>query len=452
MAPNNLLRKFLASVLILVGWGTPSVLGELPNIIVILVDDIGAECFNSYGGVSYVAPNINRLAAEGMQFNNFYSQPKCTHTRMELLTGKYNSRNYVGFETMGTPQFSIADLLTLAGYKTCVVGKWQLGYPFIAEDPRVEVTPQHVGFSESHLWVDFAAGLANFFDGAVVHSNRHFSMPRDARISAHRQGYGPNIMNRLALRFIEENHDSTAPFFLYYSMRLPHGPFCPPPGHADFPAWEEDDIKYFPSMVTHMDKLVGRVLDKVSSLEIEDNTLIIFLSDNGTNRRISSQLSDGTVVNGGKGKPNVREGMHVPFLAKWDGKIQAGSQSNAIADSTDLMATIADITGVDTPAGMDGKTLYDDMQQIPGPDKWRRYSHYPRHFDITDVTTAAFTRQFKLHRKSNGVERYYDILADPLEASPLNTNQLTGQQQTVYDKLRDVVTRYDTIGNEFDDQ
>ena len=249
-----------------------------PNIILILADDLGYETIGANGGTSYRTPHLDKLAATGVRFTHCFVQPLCTPTRVQLMTGRYNVRNYISFGNMDPQAVTFGNLLQQAGYATCITGKWQLG-----QDLGL---PKKFGFDEYCLW---------------QHTRRP---PRYANPGLEINGveknwtkgeYGPDLVNDYALDFITRKKDG--PFFLYYPMMLTHAPYQPTPDSRD---WDpkalgeqvNTDAKHFADMVAYMDKLIGRLVARLDELGIRDNTLLVFVGDNGTGRGTRSMMGD----------------------------------------------------------------------------------------------------------------------------------------------------------------
>ena len=176
-----------------------------PNVILIMADDLGYETIGANGGTSYPTPNLDRLAAGGMRFTHCYVQPLCTPTRVQLMTGRYNVRNYVNFGQMDPQAVTFGNRFKEAGYLTCVAGKWQLG-----QDPQL---PKKFGFDEHCLWQHTRRPPRYVNPGLEING-----VAKDFG-----QGeYGPDLVNEYAIDFIKRHRER--PFFLYYPMILTHGP------------------------------------------------------------------------------------------------------------------------------------------------------------------------------------------------------------------------------------
>src|SRR5262245_22583768 len=219
-----------------------------PNVILILADDFGYECVAANGGRSYRTPNLDRLSREGMRFENCYAQPLCTPTRVQLLTGLYNQRNYVRFEHLEPGEKTFAQEVRKAGYRTCVAGKWQLGGGADA--------PPRFGFEEHLLWhlTDLAPRYANPV------------LEKDGRRIEHRNGeYGPDLLAAFSADFVRRPREE--PVLLYYPLLLTHPPFEPTPDSPDYdprarrPQEGRGDPRHFPAMVAYADKVVGKMLE-----------------------------------------------------------------------------------------------------------------------------------------------------------------------------------------------
>lgn len=319
------------ALLIAVGLSCAAV--ERPNIIFILADDWGHEALGANGG-NYTTPHIDALAATGMRCTNAYAQPLCTPSRVQVMTGQYNFRNYVGFGVLKPGEHTFGHLLRDAGYTTAMVGKWQLGGD--------EQAPAANGFAHWQLW-QLIGGRTERYRGAQ-------GFWQDGMAYTHRADeYGPEVHQRYARDFIRANRNRS--FLLYYALTLPHDPFhaAPPLTRAD------SDAAKYASMVTYLDRYVGEVVADLRELGIAERTLVVVTGDNGTSRSITSTLH-GKPYRGGKGQPN-RRGTWVPFVAAWPSRIAPGVCDDLI-DFTDLLPTFAETAGVDTTGlRLDGQSI-----------------------------------------------------------------------------------------------
>jgi arylsulfatase A len=397
-----------------------------PNLILIMADDLGYECIAANGGESYETPNLDKLAAGGMRFQNCYVQPLCTPTRVQLMTGMYNVRNYIQFRLLDRDATTFAHPLKEAGYATGIAGKWQLG--------QGKELPQRFGFDEAYLW---------------QHTRRP---PRYANPGLEFNGeerdftngeYGPDLINDFAFDFVTRHKDE--PFILYYPMILTHGPFPPTPDSPDWdPKAKQDndgnDNMHFADMVTYMDKLIGQLIAKLDELGIRENTLVIFLGDNGTGRGLTTQFK-GQVYPGGKGFTNAR-GMHVPLIANWPGHVPADKVNDDLIDSTDFFPTLCDIAGVQVPPSLtiDGRSFAPQLMGETGRPRDWIYMWYAKDGGPKAESEFAMSTSLKLYRDG----RVFDLRVDPFEEKPAAAvADLTGADAKAVKALHAAMNQFD---------
>ncbi|MBC7350823.1 MAG: sulfatase-like hydrolase/transferase [Thermogutta sp.] len=399
-----------------------------PNIILILADDLGYETIGANGGTSYRTPRLDALAATGVRFERCYVQPLCTPTRVQLMTGQSNARNYLRFGVIDPNVTTFAHLFERAGYATGIVGKWQLG--------REPDLPHRLGFHEFYLWQHTRRPPRYANPGLEI-----MGVERDYNNGE----YGPDLLHQFACDFISRHKDE--PFLLYYPMTLTHAPYQPTP---DSPDWDPHAVgeqvnhhpRHFGEMVEYMDKLIGKLVDHVESLGLRNRTLIIFLGDNGTGGGIRSKMGDREIV-GGKGR-TTDAGMHVPLIVNGPGLVQSGKVCDDLIDSTDIFPTICEAAGIPIPADLvlDGRSFWPQLCGKPGkPREWIYCWYSPRLSNDLTAIEFAFNKQFKLYKDG----RFFDIVNDPGEKSPLNVNSLTGEAAPSYQVLLSVLKNHEGI-------
>ena len=406
-----------------------------PNIVVILADDLGVETLGTYGGTSYETPELDRIAAEGMRFENGHSQPLCTPTRVKLMTGLHNYRNYREFMYLDPADVTFAHVLAQAGYRTVISGKWQLTNNLYMVHEGA--SPQQAGFDEHRLWQLRRQGRGSRYWGPTLVTN-------DRKETWGDDVFGPDLTNDFVLEAIDEHAAADPatrkPLFIYYPMALPHDPFVvaprlrdrPPAGRAstsddspDGAAARASDTssnqERFAGMVAYMDHLVGRVRAKLVEHGLERNTLLLFIGDNGTSTRIAS-VRDGREVPGGKGR-SLQTGSHVPYLAWWPGTIPGGQVNETLVDVGDVFPTLVEAAGAGLPPGLelDGESLLPMLTGSgPAPDRDALFIHYESRWYAGPPARYAFDERFK--RYDDG--RLFDLAADPGEQSPLDAASL----------------------------
>lgn len=407
---------------------------ELPNIIVIMADDLGYETIGANGGSSYQTPEIDRFAANGIRFEHCYAQPLCTPSRVKLMTGISNVRNYVQFGLLDPGQVTFGHLFQKAGYTTCIVGKWQLG-----KDP---MSPRHAGFDEHCLW--------QVSQGRVDSSGRdtRFSMPvleTNGQLKTYsRNDYGPSIVSDYGMDFMERAHRKGQPFLLYYPMILTHCPFSPTP---DSPQWASDDTtvmkykgqsRYFEDMMSYTDKILGNIDRKLEALGIRNNTLLIFTGDNGTDVPIVSTLH-GRRVAGGKGK-STDAGTRVPLVVQWPDQIPAAQVNGDLVDLSDVLPTICEAARITVPDSLDidGRSFLPQLRGQQGQPREWIYNWYSRSGQVDQARVFARNQRYKLYDTGE----FYNVPADYEEQIPLPVDQLDKEARAIYDMLAEVLQRY----------
>ena len=327
---------------------------DRPNIILIMADDMGYEALSSNGSESCKSPNLDKLAAKGVRFTNGFSNPICTPSRVKLMTGQYNVRNYVKFGWLDREQTTFAHQLKAAGYATAIAGKWQLG--------RDKDSPQHFGFEQSCLWQHTRSGRSK--DGGKT-IDRRFVNPQLEFNGVEKDftngEYAPQICTDFICDFIDENKKK--PFLVYYPMILTHCPFDPTPDSTDwdpkrlgsttYKGDRNDPQRHFRDMVAYADKAVGQIVAQLEKSGVRDNTLIIFTGDNGTDTPIVTPWN-GTKVVGGKGTMSDT-GTRVPLIASWPAGIQKpGRVVDDLVEFTDVFPTLCEVTGAKLPKNHPG--------------------------------------------------------------------------------------------------
>lgn len=337
-----------------------------PNILMILVDDLGYGDLSSYGATDLNTPNIDGLMAAGMRFDNFYANcPVCSPTRAALLSGRYP-------DTVGVPgvirthitnnwgyltphAFLLPKLLKPAGYHTAIVGKWHLGL----ESPN---TPIERGFDHFH---GFLGDMMDDYYNHRRHGNNYMRL--DGK-EIDPEGHATDLFTQWAIDYISDRAKSSRPFFLYLAYNAPHTPIQPPQEWLQRvknrePGIDEKRAKLV-ALIEHLDDGIGKVIAAIKDTGINDNTLVIFTSDNG------GQLNAG--ANNGSlraGKQDMYEGgIREPMCAVWPGRIQAGTSSDRVALTMDLYPTICEAAGVKIQHEIDGRSILPTLLGKSQPD------------------------------------------------------------------------------------
>ena len=405
--PGVRLKLLAASFLALSAALTVSAADRPPNVVFVMADDVGFECFGAYGSRQYDTPRIDRLADGGVRFTHCYSTPLCTPSRVALMTGMSNARNYMDFGSLLPDQYTIANLFADAGYATAVAGKWQL-----QGSGNAPGVPAGDGFDTYCLWNTGKTGRERFWNPSIECDGEILAVEEDA--------YGPDVMTDFLLRFIADNRER--PFFAYYPMVLVHSPFVPTPHSADRESTDEQ--RNFEDMVAYTDFLVGRIQDKLEELGLLRSTIFVFTADNGTHHRLASDLRGSRIV-GDKGAP-TDAGTHVPLVVSAPGLIQGGRVLDDLIDFADFLPTLAEAAGLETPGEhrTESVSFWQRLLNKPGtPREWHYTYYFPRPFADAFSTPyqhpeVVFVRdkRYKLYRSGE----LFDVRADPDERNPVD--------------------------------
>ncbi|MEM9674016.1 MAG: sulfatase-like hydrolase/transferase [Bacteroidota bacterium] len=401
---------------------------QKPNVILIMADDMGYECLGTYGSTSYQTPVLDSLAMNGIRFDQCISQPLCTPSRVKIMTGLYNYRNYEHFGYLNENQHTFGSLMKDAGYQTCIAGKWQLNglaYKDEISSWNDDSRPKQFGFDEYCLW-QLTKGRSEgerFANPLIEQNGKVLERNEDA--------YGPDIFANYILDFIERKKDQ--PFFVYYPMVLVHEPFVPTP---DSEAWAdpsrryEKDTAYFKDMVAYTDKIVGRIADKLRELDLDENTLLLFTGDNGTHPTITS-YTDQRMIIGAKGN-TIEFGTHVPLVAYWPQMLNGREPHTELIEFSDFFPTLADIVGKQVKS--DGESFYPLLTDADYQPRETAFVHYdPRWGKFVNQYRDQFvqTVDYKLYQDG----KFFNITNDPLEEKPLDEASLTKAEREIHTHL-----------------
>ena len=380
-----------------------------PNIIYILLDDAGIGDFSAYGCKYGVTPNIDRLATEGMKFTRAYSgSAVCAPSRMVLMTGQHTghilrraNQSKVGLLALPAGQTTVARMLQNAGYATGGFGKWGLGNPEttgVAEKQGFDVFFGYYDQKHAHNhYTDYL--IRNSVKVPIQQSGKHTWAD-----------YAPTRIADETLSFIEQNKDR--PFFCYAAWTPPHGDYVIPenPVFAGKP-WPEE-IKNYAAMVALADRDVGRVMQKLKDLGIDDRTLVIFSSDNGANPEFIEPLGSTGGLRGHK-RMLYEGGTRAPLIVRWPGKIQPGTTSDLLTAFVDFLPTAAELSGLPAPKGIDGHSIVPTLLGKGQPTR-----HESLYFEIYEPYFQQAVRMgdWKGYRLGTKAPlELYDLKADPVE-------------------------------------
>ncbi|WP_240458412.1 MULTISPECIES: arylsulfatase [Sphingobacterium] len=428
-----------------------------PNIIFILADDMGYGDIGSYGQKYIKTPVLDRLAAEGRRYTQFYAgSTVCAPSRASLMTGQHTGKVYIrgnGEIPLRSQDTIITQVLKRAGYTNGMVGKWGLGLAGTTGAP------------ENKNW-DFFTGFLHHIEGHFQLSDSIWSLQNghSVKVKLDKDTYVNELFAKEAVSFIERNKDN--PFFLYVSFTVPHAelkvperylqPYLDVDGTSVFapekaqPAGQHYGEQRYPkaayaAMVTSMDDYTGWILAKLDELGISDNTLVIFSSDNGTHKEGGRTMDDIIRVFESTGglrgvKRDLYEGgIRTPFIAKWPGHIKPGTVSDYMATFWDILPTFADIAQTQVPTNVDGisfsKELTSRRQKVNRPLYWEfNEGGFKQAVRLGDWKAIRFYKDGKPQRTE-----LYNVVKDRSEK-----NDLSGQNKNKVKELERLMEKLRT--------
>jgi arylsulfatase A-like enzyme len=365
-------------------------LAKKPNFVYIMVDDAGYGDFSCFGQKKFKTPHVDRMAKEGMKLTDFYSSSTvCAPSRSSLMTGHHSGHGFIrgnkeirpeGQHPLPLKAVTIPEVLKGSGYISGMFGKWGLGAPGSEGDPMNQGFDRFYGLNcqrQSH----------NFYPTHVWSDRK--------KVMLDRKHYSHSLIADECLKFIQKNKDN--PFFCYVPFTIPHAAMQSPekriaPWRKKFPEFEKMTGRYggttitnpiaaFAAMMEHMDEDVGRILNLLEELNIDENTLVIFTSDNGPHKE-GGHKPDFFDSNGplkGYKRDLYEGGIRVATVAWWPGKIEPGTSSSHIAAGWDLMPTLCELSGTPAPDGLDGVSFAPTLLgQAQGQEK-RQYLYWEFH-------------------------------------------------------------------------
>ena len=467
--------------------------GSRPNIVYIFADDLGYGDLGCYGQEKIKTPNIDALAKNGMRFTQHYAFPVCAPSRYLLMTGKHSGKAYIrgndewaergpvwDFKAMEENPFlegqrpipdstvTIAEVLKSAGYTTGMVGKWGLGSPFTNGAPNKQGFDYFYGFIcqrqdhtyySGHLWEnDNRVPLNN----KIIDPNVKFPANLDSMDVRNydiyqQKDYAPDFLVKAALNFIDKNADK--PFFLYYPTPLPHVSLQAPQKWVDYYHQKFGDEKpflggaYFPcrypratyaAMISALDEQVGQLVQELKRKGVYENTIIMFSSDNGPAYNAGADpvfFNSAGLFKGdyGWGKGFVHEGgIREPFIIQWPGKVKAGSSSDLVSATIDMMPTLCELLKIAPPKDIDGVSI---LPTLLGNHKQQQQHKY-LYFEFPEYggQQAVRMNNWKAVRldikKGNMKIALYDLNKDVKEE-----NDVSGQHPDIVRQMHEIMRR-----------
>lgn len=414
---------------------------RLPNIIFVLADDLGYGDLGSFGQEQIRTPNLDLLAAQGVRFTNFYAgSTVCAPSRNVLMTGQHTGHTYIrgnGKFNLRSKDLTVATVLKQAGYITALIGKWGLGHEGSNGVPTRQGFDYFFGYLDQHH-------AHNYYPSFLMRNEERVPLENvvpaggdygfGQGVATHKVSYSHDLLMEKALQFVDQNKDS--PFFLYLALTIPHanneagdkGMEVPEHGIYANEMWPEPQ-KGLAAMITRMDADLGRLLERLEEHRIEKDTIVFFTSDNGPHREGGNDpdFFDSNGPLRGIKRDLYEGGIRVPMIVSWPGRTSTGAVSEHVGSFADVMATAAEIAGVDSPPDTDSVSF---LPAILG-DREKQEKHRYLYWEFYGRGSAQAVRadQWKAVRKpifTGDIELY-------------NLSKDLGEEKNVADQHSEVV-------------
>jgi len=428
--------------------------GEKPNIILVITDDQGYGPIGKHDHPWIQTPNLDKLHSQSIRFERFLVSPTCSPTRAALMSGRHPMKNGITHtilerERMALSTITLPQVLSMAGYSSGIFGKWHLG----DEEPY---QPHKRGFDEA--FIHGAGGIGQKFNCscADVPGNKYFDpVIRHNGSFVKTNGYCTDLFFTAGMGWIKDMKEKSKPFFAYISTNAPHSPFIAPPKYAKKftdRGFSERDAGFY-GMIENIDKNMGRLMEKLDQWDLNKNTILIFMSDNGS---VGGMVREGSKLGTSKvGKPMEgfnagmkgakasadEGGVRVPFFVRWPGKFSSGKAVERISAHIDLLPTLAHIAGIDQlPKGqVEGRSLVTLLKNPKA--KWKdRYlftqgARWKTGAEPTDHMWKRFAvrnERFRLVENS-----LYDMKADPGQTTDVASKfpEIVKSMKEAYEKF-----------------
>jgi arylsulfatase A-like enzyme len=444
---RTLLAVFAATLQICAASSVSADAAMRPNIVYILADDAGLADFGAFGGRLIRTPSIDRLASEGMRFDRHYAgSTVCAPSRSVLMTGQHSGHTRIrgnAWESLRDEDLTVAELLRSQGYATALIGKWGLG------DHASPGAPDRQGFDYFFGYLD-QVRAHRYYPEFLWRNRERVEYPNNPEV---RTRYSHDEMTREALAFIERSQ--AGPFFLYLAYTIPHADLDVPadsmaPYHDTFApetpfVWWRHPLDWsayhyraqltpraaYAGMISRLDRDVGRILDRLKALGLDERTIVMFASDNGRATEGGSAAASfrGDLPLRGFKRDLYEGGIRTPFVVRWPGKAAPGTVTDHLSAFQDLLPTLAELAGAPLPDAIDGISFASTLLGQPGRQVVHEHLYWEWRGELGRFGTAQAIRmgRWKLLRKKHWLRspsvELYDLDADPGEERDLSAGQ-----------------------------
>lgn len=406
-----------------------------PSIILIMADDLGYGDLGCYGQTRIRTPNIDQLAAEGIRFTDFYAGGTvCTPSRAALMLGRHTGhlnlrRNFRG-STLLDEEITVAQVLKQSGYRTGLIGKWGLAHEGAPGVPQKKGFDEFLGYLDNtHAHDYYADYLWRYDPPRAGHSGYDAGMPFPANRGGRRGEYIPDLCTFAALNFIKNNKpdqfNKYRPFFLFLSYTIPHanneegrrtgnGMQVPDDAPYSNESWPQPE-KNKAAMITRMDADIGRLLNQLKELKLEENTVVFFTSDNGPHKEggVDPKFLNSAGRLRGMKRDLYEGGIRVPMIVRWPARIKPGQVSDFVWANWDFLPTAADIAMIEPPKDLDGFSV---LPLLTGREQTNRHDFLYWEFHERGFQQAARMGEWKALRPQAGEDlELYHLARDLAE-------------------------------------
>jgi arylsulfatase len=433
---------------------------ERPNIILVMTDDQGYGDLACHGNPVIQTPRLDAFYKQAVRFTDFHVSPTCSPTRSALMTGRHEFKNGVTHtiherERLTLKAFTVAQLLKSAGYTTGIFGKWHLG-------DEADHQPDQRGFDE--VFIHGAGGIGQTYPGSCgdAPDNKYFNpaILHNGKFEK-TSGYCTDLFFGQALKWIDASRGSGKPFFAYITPNCPHAPLdCPPEYEAKYAGKVPPNVAKFYGMITNIDDNFGALTARLKEWGLEDNTLVIFMTDNGS---ATGSQTFNAGMRGAKGSP-WQGGTRVPALWRWPAGFTGGRDIPALTAHIDIFPTFSEITGAQPPAEfanqVEGRSLlpllkdsnasWPDRYLVTHVGRWEKGRAAQSHYAQCSIRNSRYTL---VNPQRQGEQwQLFDLQADPGETTNVITEQpdvvrqLKGQLDKFWEEATPLLVNEDAVG------
>jgi arylsulfatase len=448
------------SIAIVADLAAPAAVASEPNVVLVMTDDQGYGDLACHGNPIIQTPRIDAFYQQAVRFTDFHVSPTCSPTRSALMTGRHEFKNGVTHtinerERLTPQAFTLAQLLQSAGYTTGIFGKWHLG-------DEADRQPGRRGFDE--VFIHGAGGIGQTYVGSCgdAPGNTYFNPAiLHNGVFEKTKGYCTDVFFAQAIAWIDQQRKAGKPFFAYITPNAPHAPLdCPPDYEARYTGKVPPNVAKFYGMITNIDDNFGRLMDRLKEWNLERDTLVIFMTDNGS---ATGSQTFNAGMRGAKGTP-YQGGTRVPAMWRWPGGFEGGRDVKPLTAHIDVFPTFAEIAGAKLPpefaSQVEGRSLlpllknstadWPDRYFVSHVGRWEKGQVAAAHYAACSIRNARFSLVNAVRQGEQW--ELFDLAADPGEKTnviaehPEVVKELKGQLDQWWIDVTPLLVNEDAVG------